>query len=102
MTQFTFTNKVLTEETVVLPKYFKVSTVYYMILDDQTFVRVKDYTTDMDKLVGLWPCIEQEKMAYAIDYLSTRQKNGEVVEITADDFHSVFIKVATAIQKLIS
>ena len=102
MENYTFTTKVLTDYSVVLPKYFRVLNTYYMILDEDTYLRIKDHIQELDPMVGLYPVIEREKIRYSIDHLSVSQKNGEVVPITEQEFREIFVKVSLALEALMN
>ncbi len=102
MENYTFTTKVLTDYSVVLPKYFRVLNTYYMILDTETYLRIKDHIQDLDHMVGLYPVIEREKIRYSIDHLSVSQKNGEIQPITEQEFKEIFVKVSIALEALMN
>lgn len=102
MENYTFTAKVLTDYSVTLPKYFKVLSTYYMILDQETYLRVRDNTGDLDYLVGLFPQIEREKMYYSIEHLSQSKQKGDLEEITEEEFKKAFIKVSIALEALMN
>ena len=102
MEQYTFTTKVLTDYSVVLPKYFRVIRTYYMILDQETYVRVRDNTDELDPMVGLYPVIERENIRYSIDHLLKSQKNGQIEPITEQEFKEVFTKVSLALEALMN
>ena len=102
MENYTFTTKVLTDYSVVLPKYFRVLNTYYMILDQETYLRIKDHIQELDPMVGLYPVIEREKIRYSIDHLSVSQKNGEIQPITEQEFKEVFTKVSIALEALMN
>lgn len=102
MENYTFTTKVLTDYSVVLPKYFRVLNTYYMILDQETYLRIKDHIQELDPMVGLYPVIEREKIRYSIDHLSVSQKNGEIQPITEQEFREIFVKVSLALEALMN
>lgn len=102
MENYTFTTKVLTEQSVILPKYFRVLRSYYMILDQNTYLRVKNNTDELDPLVGLFPVIEREKIFYSIDHLSVSQQKGDLTEVTEEEFKEVFTKVSIALEELMN
>ena len=102
MENYTFTTKVLTERSVILPKYFRVIRSYYMILDQETYIRVKDNTDELDPMVGLYPVIEREKIFYSIDHLSVSQSKGDLIEVTEEEFKQVFVKVSLALEELMN
>ena len=102
MENYTFTTKVLTEQSVILPKYFRVMRSYYMILDQETYIRVKDNTDELDPMVGLYPVIEREKIFYSIDHLSVSQSKGDLIEVTEEEFKQVFVKVSLALEELMN
>ena len=102
MENYTFTTKVLIEDSVVLPKYFRVLNTYYMILDQETYLRIKDHIQELDPMVGLYPVIEREKIRYSIDHLSVSQKNGEIQPITEQEFREIFVKVSLALEALMN
>ncbi len=102
MENYTFTTKVLTEHSVILPKYFRVIRSYYMILDQETYLRVKDNTDELDPLVGLFPVIEREKIFYSINHLSVSQQKGDLIEVTEEEFKQVFTKVSIALEALMN
>jgi hypothetical protein len=102
MENYTFTTKVLTDYSVVLPKYFRVLNTYYMILDQETYLRIKDHIQDLDHMVGLYAVIEREKIRYSIDHLSVSQKNGEIQPITEQEFKEIFVKVSLALEALMN
>ena len=102
MENYTFTTKLLTDYSVVLPKYFRVLNTYYMILDQETYLRIKDHIQDLDHMVGLYPVIEREKIKYSIDHLSVSQKNGEIQPITEQEFKEIFVKVSLALEALMN
>ena len=102
MENYTFTTKVLTEDSVTLPKYFRVLNTYYMILDGETYLRIRNHIQELDPMVGLYPVIERDKIRYSIDHLSVSKKNGEIQPITEQDFKEVFVKVSLALEALIN
>ena len=102
MENYTFTTKVLTDQSVSLPKYFKVVNTYYMILDQETYLRVKDHTDNLYPLVGLYPTIERDKIRYSIDHISVSKQNGELKEITEQEFKEAFTKVSIALEALMN
>ena len=102
MENYTFNTKVLTEHSVILPKYFRVLNTYYMILDQETYLRVKDHTDNLDPMVGLYPTIEQDKIKYSIDHLSESQQKGHLQEVTEEQFKEVFTKVSIALEALMN
>jgi hypothetical protein len=102
MENYTFTTKVLTDQSVILPKYFKVVNTYYMILDLETYLRIKDHTDNLDPLVGLYPTIERDKIRYSIDHLSVSQQKGQLKKVTEDQFKEVFTKVSIALEALMN
>lgn len=102
MENYTFKTKVLTERSVILPKYFRVMRSYYMILDQETYIRVKDNTDELDPMVGLYPVIEREKIFYSIDHLSVSQSKGDLIEVTEEEFKKAFIKVSLALEALMN
>lgn len=102
MENYTFTTKVLTDQSVILPKYFRVLNTYYMILDTETYLRIKDHTDNLDPLVGLYPTIEREKIRYSIDHLSVSQQKGQLEEVTEDQFKEIFTKVSIALEALMN
>ena len=102
MEKFTFAHKVITEETVVLPKYFKIISVYYMILDSVTYVRIKDHTDELDSKLGLYPVIEQDKIKYSIDHIALSQRGGHLEPVTEQQFKEMFVKVSLALEALMN
>lgn len=102
MENYTFTTKVLTDQSVILPKYFKVVNTYYMILDTETYLRIKDHTDELDSQVWLYPVIERERIKYSIDHLSVSKQNGELKEITEQEFKEAFTKVSIALEELMN
>ena len=100
MNSYTFQMRVTTEQPVTLPKYFKVVNTYYMILDQETYLRVKDHTDELDPKVGLYPVIEQEKIRYSIDHICMNK--GYLEEITEEEFKEVFTKVSIALEALMN
>ena len=102
MEQYKFTTKVLTEDSVTLPKYFRVLNTYYMILDQETYLRIRNHIQELDPMVGLYPVIERDKIRYSIDHLSVSQKNGEVHPVTEQEFKEVFTKVSLALEALMN
>ena len=102
MNSYTFQMRVTTEQPVTLPKYFKVVNTYYMILDQDTYLRVKDHTDELDPKVGLYPVIEQEKIRYSIDHIYESMNKGYLEEITEEEFKEVFTKVSIALEELMN
>lgn len=102
MENYTFNTKVLTEHSVVLPKYFRVLNTYYMILNHETYLRIKNHTDELDSMVGLYPTIERDKIKYSIDHLSVSQQKGHLEEVTEEEFKEVFTKVSIALEALMN
>jgi hypothetical protein len=102
MENYTFQMRVTTEKPVTLPKYFTVGNTYYMILDEETYLRVKDHLDELDPKVGLYPVIEQEKIRYSIDHISESMAKGYLKQITEEEFKEVFTKVSIALEALMN
>jgi hypothetical protein len=81
-----------------LPKYFKLknSPNYYMILDNESCIVVKDYSTNLDALCSLFPKIERTK----ISYHSTIIPASGFDHISETEFKAVFLKVSLELEKL--
>lgn len=102
MENYTFTKKVLTDQSVSLPKCFRVLNTYYMIIDAETYLRVKDHANELDSQVWLYPVIERERMKYSIDHLSVSKEKGYLEEITEEQFKEAFTKVSLALEELMN
>ena len=102
MENYTFNMIVTTEQPVSLPKYFRVVNTYYMILDQETYLRVKDHLDELDPLVGLYPVIEREKIRYSIDHIAESMAKGFLEQITEQEFKEVFTKVSIALEALMN
>jgi hypothetical protein len=79
-----------------LPKYFKCKSTkdsYYMILDDQSLLYVKDYN---EPSLGLFPEIRQEKISYHSAILSAYGFE----PISETEFKNAFLKVSLELEKL--
>lgn len=102
MENYTFQMRVTTEQPVSLPKYFKLVNTYYMILDQETYLRVKDHTDKLDSHVWLYPVIERERIKYSIDHIAESMAKGFLEEVTEQEFKSIFTKVSIALEELMN
>lgn len=81
-----------------LPKYFKLkgSPNYYMILDNESCIRVKDYSGDLEALCSLYPIIERTKISYHSALIASTGFD----HISEAEFKAVFLKVSLELEKL--
>jgi hypothetical protein len=76
-----------------LPAYFKVLSNYYMVLEGENILAVRDLD---EPQLRLYPCIEQTN----VNYLGLANSKFPLEEITEKEFKSVFIKVSLELEKL--
>jgi hypothetical protein len=81
-----------------LPKYFKIkgSPNYYMILDNQSLIFVRDYTGELDHTVNLYPKIERTSISYHSAIIPASGFD----HISETEFKAVFLKVSLELEKL--
>ena len=81
-----------------LPKYFKLkgSPWFYMILDENTLISLRDYSDEFSATVGLFPEIRRENIANNISVIT---KYG-FDHISEAEFKNVFLKVSLELEKL--
>jgi hypothetical protein len=90
-------NKSVTQE-IELPKYFKsADDRFYMILDDNTLLYVKDMA-ETDAHLEIYPLIEQGKISYYADFFA---KYG-FEPITEQQFKLAFIRVSLRLEKMMN
>jgi len=91
------TYEAVTKE-VNLPQYFKLkgSPWFYMILDENTLISLRDYSDALSATVGLYPEIRRENIANNISVIS---KYG-FDHISEVEFKNVFLKVSLELEKL--
>ena len=85
-------NKTTSEE-IELPSFFKVLSNYYMVLDEQNILAVRDLN---EPHLRLYPCIEQTN----INYLGLSASKFPLEEITEKQFKDAFIRVSLELEKL--
>lgn len=79
-----------------LPKYFKckrTGSSYYMVIDENTLLYVKDYN---DASFCLFPSISQEKISIHVPIIASYGFD----HISESEFKRVFLKVSLELEKL--
>ena len=91
------TYEAVTKE-VDLPKYLKLkgSPWFYMILDDNTLISLRDYSDELSATLGLYPEIRRENISNNISLIT---KYG-FDHISEAEFKNVFLKVSLELEKL--
>jgi hypothetical protein len=85
-------NKTTSEE-IELPNFFKVLSNYYMVLDEQNILAVRDLN---EPELRLYPCIEQTN----VNYLGLSASKFPLEAITEKEFKDAFVRVSLELEKL--
>jgi hypothetical protein len=80
-----------------LPKYFMSGNSYFMIIDEVTLLRVKDYS-DEDAHLEIYPLIERANIRYFSPILASHGFE----EISETQFKLAFIRVSLRLEKMMN
>jgi hypothetical protein len=86
------------DQEIELPKYFKSGHErFYMILDEDTLLHVKNYTAE-DASLGLYPFIDRSKISYVAPVFAIYGFQ----EITEEEFRKEFVEVSLHLESLMN
>jgi hypothetical protein len=86
-----------TKKEIELPKYIKSGYSYYMILDEDTLLHVKNYTAE-DASLGLYPSIDRSKLSYVAPVFAIYGFQ----EITEEEFRKEYVEVSLHLESLMN